>query len=80
MSLPSAAFQEITWREGTDRKLRSRFAAVRVHPAHRDYEKAEPRAEEWLLIEWPVRRERTHQVLDVDNAARYQAQGLDQGG
>jgi SRSO17 transposase len=27
MSLPSAAFQEITWREGTDRKLQSRFAA-----------------------------------------------------
>jgi SRSO17 transposase len=53
MSLPSTAFREITWREGTDRKLRSRFAAVRVRPAHRDYEKAEPHAEEWLLIEWP---------------------------
>jgi SRSO17 transposase len=53
MSLPSAAFQEVTWREGTDRKLRSRFAAVRVRPAHRDYEKAEPHAEEWLLTEWP---------------------------
>jgi SRSO17 transposase len=53
MSLPSAACREITWREGTDRKLRSRFAAVRVRPAHRDYWKAEPRAEEWLLIEWP---------------------------
>jgi SRSO17 transposase len=53
MSLPSAAFQEVTWREGTDRKLRSRFAAVRVRPAHRDDEKAEPHAEEWLLIEWP---------------------------
>jgi SRSO17 transposase len=53
ISLPSGAFQEITWREGSDRKLRSRFAAVRVRPAHRDYEKAEPRAEEWLLIEWP---------------------------
>jgi SRSO17 transposase len=46
-------FKEITWREGTERKLRSRFAAVRVRPAHRDYEKAEPHAEEWLLIEWP---------------------------
>jgi SRSO17 transposase len=33
--------------------LRSRFAAVRVRPAHRDYERAEPYAEEWLLIEWP---------------------------
>jgi SRSO17 transposase len=53
LSLPSTAFREITWREGTDRKLRSRFAAVRVRPAHRDYWKAKPHAEEWLLIEWP---------------------------
>lgn len=53
MSLPSSGFREITWREGTDRKLRSCFAAVRVRPAHRDYEKAEPHAEAWLLIEWP---------------------------
>ena len=52
-SLPSDAFREITWREGTERKLRSRFAAVRVRPAHRDYERAEPHAEEWLLMEWP---------------------------
>ncbi len=53
MSLPAGAFKEIAWREGTERKLRSRFAAVRVRPAHRDYERAEPYAEEWLLIEWP---------------------------
>ena len=53
MSLPTTAFREITWREGTDRKLRSRFAAVRVRAAHRDDEKAEAHAEEWLLIEWP---------------------------
>jgi SRSO17 transposase len=33
--------------------LQSRFAAVRVRPAHRDYWKAEPHAEEWLLVEWP---------------------------
>ena len=52
-SLPSATFRHVTWREGTGRKLRSRFAAVRVRPAHRDYEQAEPRAEEWVLIEWP---------------------------
>ena len=52
-NLPSSAFREITWREGTDRKLRSRFAAVRIRPAHRDYEKAEPHTEQWLLIEWP---------------------------
>jgi SRSO17 transposase len=53
MSLPLTAFREITWREGTDRKLQSRFAAVRVRAAHRDYEQAEPHPEEWLLIEWP---------------------------
>jgi SRSO17 transposase len=33
--------------------LRSRFAAVRLRPARRDYWQAEPHAEEWLLIEWP---------------------------
>lgn len=53
MSLPSGAFKEVTWRQGTELQLRSRVAAVRVRPARRDYEKAEPHAEEWLLIEWP---------------------------
>ena len=53
VSLPATAYKEVTWREGTDRNLRSRFAAVRVRPAHRDYWKSEPHAEEWLLIEWP---------------------------
>jgi SRSO17 transposase len=53
MSLPSTVFKEITWREAGERKLRSRFAAVPVRAAHRDYEKAEPHGEEWLLVEWP---------------------------
>jgi SRSO17 transposase len=53
LSLPPAAFGQITWREGTERKLQSRFAVVRVRPAHRDYERAEPHSEEWLLMEWP---------------------------
>ena len=52
-SLSSGTFKEVTWREGTGRKLRSRFAAVRIRPAHRDYWQAEPHAEQWLLIEWP---------------------------
>jgi SRSO17 transposase len=52
-ALPPSVWKDITWRDGTARKLRSRFAAVRVRPAHRDYEKAEPHAEEWLLMEWP---------------------------
>jgi SRSO17 transposase len=33
--------------------MTSRFAAVRVRPAHRDHLRREPRAVEWLLIEWP---------------------------
>jgi len=53
MRLPSTAFREIAWREAGERKLQSRFAAVRIRAAHRDYEKAEPHQEEWLLIEWP---------------------------
>jgi SRSO17 transposase len=53
LSLPAPAWKTVTWRQGTDRKLRSRFAAVRLRPAHRDYWQAEPHPEEWLLIEWP---------------------------
>ena len=52
-SLPASAWKAVTWREGTRKALRSRFAAVRIRPAHRDYWSREPRAEEWLLIEWP---------------------------
>jgi SRSO17 transposase len=46
-------FEEITWREGTKNPLRSRFAALRVRPAHRDTQRSVPREIEWLLIEWP---------------------------
>ena len=52
-ALPPSAWKTITWREGTQQKLQSRFAAVRVRPAGRDFERAEAHAEEWLLIEWP---------------------------
>ncbi|MGH7715433.1 MAG: IS701 family transposase [Vulcanimicrobiaceae bacterium] len=51
--LPASAFCMITWREGTQASLESRFAAVRVRPAHRDTLRSIVRAEEWLLIEWP---------------------------
>lgn len=51
--LAPEAWQTVTWREGTNAPLTSRFAAVRVHPAHRDNERAELRPAEWLLIEWP---------------------------
>jgi SRSO17 transposase len=53
MTLPETAWKQISWREGSNKTLRSRFAAIRVRPAHRDYEQSEPHPEEWLLIEWP---------------------------
>jgi SRSO17 transposase len=37
----------------THTTLTSRFAALRVRAAHRDYWRSSPREEEWLLIEWP---------------------------
>jgi len=52
-ALPTTAWRTVTWREGTRGAMRSRFARLRVRPAHRDEQRAEPRAEEWLLIEWP---------------------------
>ena len=53
LTLPSDAWKTVAWRQGVKKKLASRFAAVRVRCAHRDYWRAEPHAEEWLLIEWP---------------------------
>jgi len=47
-ALPTAAWRSVTWREGVAGPLRSRFARVRVRPAHRD----RLREEEWLIIEW----------------------------
>ena len=53
LALPAEAWHKVTWRQGVKQKLQSRFAALRVRPAHRDYWRAEPHPEEWLLIEWP---------------------------
>ena len=53
VSLSPQAWHNVSWREGSQDKLRSRFAAVRVRPAHRDTWRSQPHAEEWLLIEWP---------------------------
>jgi SRSO17 transposase len=53
-SLSATTWRSISWREGTKQKLRSRFAALRVRVAHRDYWRSELPAEEWLLIEWPT--------------------------
>jgi SRSO17 transposase len=52
-ALPRQAWKKVSWREATRCKLHSRFAALRVRPAHRDFERVEPYSEQWLLIEWP---------------------------
>lgn len=52
-ALPADAWRRVVWREGTAGSLGSRFATVRVRPAHRDTDQAAPRAEEWLLVAWP---------------------------
>lgn len=62
-SLPSRSFRQVAWREGTQRKLRSRFARVPVRLAKPDA--AEPQ-DQVLLIEWPRRaKEPTHYTLST---------------
>ena len=50
-TLPKRGWRAITWREGTNAPLESRFQRVRVRTAGEGAADAEP--EEWLLIEWP---------------------------
>jgi SRSO17 transposase len=52
-ALPKSAWRKIGWRDGTNTRLVSRFTALRVRAAHRDYNRSELREEEWLVIEWP---------------------------
>jgi SRSO17 transposase len=52
--LPKTAWRNITWRQGTQGPMRSRFAQVKVWAAHGWKRQEHPRrVMEWLLIEWP---------------------------
>ena len=53
LSLGKKAWRSVTWREGSNAPLASRFATVRVHLAARDYKRTTPHPVEWLLVEWP---------------------------
>jgi hypothetical protein len=53
LELPADTWQQIAWRDGSNTPLTSRFARLRVRPAHDDTKRNEPPAEQWLLIEWP---------------------------
>jgi len=52
-TLAAEAWHNVAWREGTNAELSSRFAAVRLRPASRDFNLSEAHEQEWLLIEWP---------------------------
>ena len=51
-ALPPRQWKTVTWREGSNQALTSRFAAVRVCCAHPAIGGG-LRPQEWLLIEWP---------------------------
>jgi SRSO17 transposase len=51
LRLPKHAWRTITWREGTNEALCSRFARVRMHASPTRGRRGRP--EETLLIEWP---------------------------
>ena len=53
LELAADAWQTITWRDGSNTPLTSRFARWRVGPAHGDAQRSEPAETEWLMIEWP---------------------------
>ncbi len=52
--LPARAWRNVGWREGSNARLSSRFALLRVRAAHRDWKRSSLREEEWLLMEWPA--------------------------
>jgi SRSO17 transposase len=52
-ALCEQAWRIVPWREGSNAHLSSRFAAVRIRPASRDWRRSTPHPVEWLLIEWP---------------------------
>ena len=53
VGLPPERYRTVTWRDGTNAALSSRFACPRVRPAHQTHQATAVRPEEWLLIEWP---------------------------
>ena len=55
-SFKARRWHTVSWREGTNAVLWSRFAALRVRAAHRDQGRRTLREQEWLLIEWPAEK------------------------
>ena len=62
LSLAAELLGRVSWREGTKQKLRSRFAALRVRPAHPDYWRSDP-CRGMVADRMADRGERTDKVL-----------------
>jgi SRSO17 transposase len=58
LELSPEVWRTVSWREGSNETLSSRFAAVRIRPASRDWKQSTPHPFEWLLIEWPEAEEK----------------------
>jgi SRSO17 transposase len=71
LKLPKHAWRTITWREGTNEPLRSRFARVRVHVSPTRGRRGQP--EETLLIEWPpdAKAPTKHWLSSVDEKIEF---------
>ena len=54
LTLPAESWRTVTWREGSKGPMTSRFAAVRVRPAHGYRHGEEGEQPQWLLLEWLV--------------------------
>jgi SRSO17 transposase len=52
-ALPKKAFRRLVWRDGTRRKMHSRFCFVRVKTTHDDGIALADREPLWLVAEWP---------------------------
>ena len=71
LALPADAWNTVTWREGSNDDMTSRFARVRVRPAYQDYKRTAPHPEEWLLVEWAGGRGGADQTLVLDPPPRH---------
>ena len=74
-SLSVDMWKTIAWRQGTNVELVSRFAAVRIRVASRDYNFTQTRVEEWFLVEWPEEDHEPPQVLSLNTARNNHLRG-----
>ncbi len=71
LSLPTEAWKKVTWRQGVKQKLQSRFAAIRVRPAHRGLLALPTSSGRMAADGMASRGIRTNQVLAIYSVRRY---------